>query len=194
MGLHLSGDAACDELLSTDGFALLVGMVLDQQIPLERAFSAPRLLAERLGGTLDPGQLAALDPSELVAAFSAKPALHRFPASMAERVCQLAAVVVGQYHGDAASIWREAVDGTQLLARIEALPGFGRQKARIFVALLGKQLGTAPPGWRRSCEPFGEPGSLLSIADIVSEETRAAVRAHKAELKAAAKAATSPHA
>ena len=189
MGLHLSGDRAAYDLISRDAFALLIGMVLDQQIPLERAFAAPSALVERLGGVLDVVAIASMEPERLVRAFSEKPALHRFPAAMAGRVQQLARLVLENWNGDARSIWTSPADGAELLNRIEQLPGFGRQKAKIFVALLGKQLGVRPSGWREAAGPFGGDGSLLSIADIDGPESLAAVRAHKAAMKRAAKAA-----
>jgi len=185
--LHLSGDEEADRLLSDDPFALLVGMVLDQQIPLERAFTAPRDLRRRLGGKLSPVEIAMMAPDHLAAAFAERPALHRFPASNAERVQQLARVVATDYGGDATRIWREARNGAELFKRVKALPGFGEQKAKIFVALLGKQLGVTPPGWREASRPFGEPGTYYSVADITSPESLARVRAHKAQMKAAAK-------
>lgn len=188
MTLCLSGDTRADELISKDPFALLIGMVLDQQIPLERAFAAPLVLAERLRAPLTADVLAAMAPEQLVEAFCAKPALHRFPAAMAGRVQQLAHLVVDEYGGEAGRIWGTATSGDELLARVVKLPGFGRQKAKIFVALLGKQLGVEPPGWRSACAPFGGESSLLSIADIDSAETLAAVREHKRALKAKAKA------
>ncbi len=189
MALHLSGDAAADELLSRDAFALLVGMVLDQQIPLERAFAAPAVLRDRLKGVLDAASLAEMKPERLAKAFSEKPALHRFPAAMAGRVQQLARLVVEDWGGDAAAIWTTATSGAQLVGRVETLPGFGNHKARIFVALLGKQLGVRPRGWVEASSPFGAKGTRLSIADIDGPDALAAVRAHKAELKAAARAA-----
>jgi uncharacterized HhH-GPD family protein len=186
--LHLSGDAEADQLLSEDPLALLIGMVLDQQIPLERAFTSPRDLRQRLGGKLDAAALAAMDPEALAAVFSERPALHRFPASNAERVQQLCAIIVREYGGDAARIWNDAPTGAELLRRVRALPGFGDQKAKIFVALLGKQLGARPPGWQDVSQPFGDPGTSYSVADITGPESLARVRAHKAQMKAAAKA------
>ncbi len=188
MSLYLSGDEAADDLLSTDPLALLVGMVLDQQIPLERAFRSPADLKDRLGGSLDVGAIATMDPDKLAAIFSAKPALHRFPGSMARRVQELCQVVVDSYDGDAAAVWTSAKDGTALLTNVKALPGFGEQKARIFVALLGKQLGVRPSGWDEVSSPFGEPGSFRSIADIDSPEALGKVRQYKQQMKAAAKA------
>jgi uncharacterized HhH-GPD family protein len=189
MSLYLSGDEAADELLSTDPLALLIGMILDQQIPLERAFKSPSDLRDRLGGTLDAGAIAAMDPAELSAVFSEKPALHRFPGSMAGRVQQVCRVVVDSYGGDAAAVWNSARTGDELLAHVTALPGFGEQKARIFIALLGKQLGVRPRGWVEVSAPFGEPGTFLSVADIDSPEALGKVRQTKQQMKAAAKAA-----
>lgn len=187
--LQLSQDPEADQLLSKDPLALLIGMVLDQQVPLERAFSAPRDLKERLGRELDAGEIAAMDPEALTAVFSQRPALHRFPAANAKRVQELCRIVVDDYNGRAADVWREARDGDDLLKRVRALPGFGEQKARIFVGLLGKQLGVQPPGWREAAGAFGEPGTYFSVADIVDADSLGRVRAHKQRMKAAAKAA-----
>jgi uncharacterized HhH-GPD family protein len=186
--LALAGDEVADTLLAQDPLALLIGMVLDQQIPLERAFKSPADLKERLGGTLDVGAVASMDPDELAALFSVRPALHRFPGSMARRVQELCRVVIDTYGGDAAAVWTSAQDGTELLANVKALPGFGEQKARIFVALLGKQFAVHPPGWQEASSPFGEPGSFLSVADIDSREALGKVRQYKQQLKADAKA------
>jgi uncharacterized HhH-GPD family protein len=188
MSLYLSGDEAADQLLSTDPLALLIGMILDQQVPLERAFRSPYDLRERLGGHLDVATLASMDPEALAAVFSERPALHRFPKSMAGRVQEVCAVIVDTYGGDAAAIWTSAADGKELLANVKALPGFGEQKARIFVGLLGKQLGVRPPGWERAASPFGETGTFRSVADIDSPETLAKVRQYKQKMKAKAKA------
>jgi uncharacterized HhH-GPD family protein len=186
--LALAGDEVADTLLAQDPLALLIGMVLDQQIPLERAFKSPADLKERLGGTLDVGAVASMDPDELAALFSVTPALHRFPGSMARRVQELCRVVIDSYGGDAAAVWTSAQDGTQLLANVKALPGFGEQKARIFVALLGKQFAVRPPGWQEASSPFGEPGSFRSVADIDSREALGKVRQYKQQMKADAKA------
>jgi uncharacterized HhH-GPD family protein len=191
MALYLSGDPEADAFLSQDPLALLIGMVLDQQVPLERAFSSPRDLRDRLGGQLDAGAIAAMDPGELAEVFSQRPALHRFPASNAGRVQQLCQIIVSDYGGDAASVWEGASSGTDLLRRVRALPGFGEQKAKIFVALLGKQLGVRPSGWQEVSKPFGDKGTHSSVADITSKESLLRVRAHKAEIKAAAKAKAS---
>jgi uncharacterized HhH-GPD family protein len=193
MSLYLSGDEAADQLLSTDPLALLIGMILDQQVPLERAFRSPYDLRERLGGQLDVAALASMDPEALAAVFSERPALHRFPKSMAGRVQEVCAVIVDTYGGDPAAIWTSAADGKELLANVKALPGFGEQKARIFVGLLGKQLGVRPPGWERAASPFGETGTFRSVADIDSPEALAKVRQYKQKMKAKAKAqAASP--
>ncbi len=188
MALYLSGDPEADAFLSEDPLALLIGMVLDQQVPLERAFSSPRDLRDRLGGQLDAGAIAAMDPAELAAVFSERPALHRFPASNAGRVQQLCQIIVDDYDGDAARVWEGASSGADLLRRVRALPGFGEQKAKIFVALLGKQLGVRPSGWQEVSKPFGDKGTHFSVADISSKESLLQVRAHKAQMKAAAKA------
>ncbi len=188
MALFLSGEPDADALLTDDPLALLVGMVLDQQIPLEKAFRSPFDLRQRLGGTLDAAAVASMDPDALAGIFSARPALHRFPKSMAARVQELCARIVDTYGGDAAAVWTSAATGKELRDNVRALPGFGEQKARIFVALLGKQLGVRPPGWEKAAGPFGEQGSFRSVADIDSPETLAKVRRYKQELKARAKA------
>jgi uncharacterized HhH-GPD family protein len=187
--LHLSQDPEADALLSEDPLALLVGMVLDQQIPLERAFSSPRDLRDRLGGRLSVEDIAAMDPDALAAVFAERPALHRFPAANARRVQELCRLIVDDYDGRPADVWATAADGAELYRRIRALPGFGEQKARIFIGLLGKQLGVRPPGWEQAAGKFGQPGTFLSIADIVDEESLGRVRAYKQQMKAAAKAA-----
>jgi len=188
--LTLSLDPEADALLSKDPLALLIGMVLDQQVPLEKAFRGPHDLRRRLGvKKLDAAALAAMDADELTTAFVTPPALHRYPAAMAGRVQELCRVVVAEYGGKADRVWRTAADGADLLGRVKALPGFGDQKARIFVALLGKQLGVDVPGWREAAGPFGEEGSRRSVADITGPESLAEVRAYKQQMKAAAKAA-----
>jgi uncharacterized HhH-GPD family protein len=188
LGLHLAQDAEADALLSEDPLALLIGMVLDQQIPLEKAFAGPAELRRRLGGTLDAETIAAMDPDTLVAVFVARPALHRFPAANAKRVQALCRAVVDDYGGDAARVWEGAADGEDLLRRVRALPGFGEQKAKIFVALLGKQLAVQPRGWQQAAGPFSEPGSRRSVADITDERTLGEVRAYKQQVKARARA------
>ena len=185
--LWLTGDPEADALLSTDPLALLLGMVLDQQIPMERAFAAPAALKERLGGSLDPAAISAMAPDALVEVFAAKPALHRFPRSMAGRVQEVCTTVATTYAGDASAIWSTAPDGKALLKNLKALPGFGDQKAKIFLALLGKQLGVRPPGWEQAAGPYGEPGSHRSVADIDSPEALAKVRQFKQAMKAEAR-------
>lgn len=187
--LQIAQDAEADALLSRDPLALLIAMVLDQQIPLERAFRAPAELRERMGGRLDVHELAGADPEQLAAVFAQPPALHRFPGSMAKRVQALCAHLVERHGGKAARVWKDASDGRQLLANVRALPGFGEQKAQIFVALLGKRLGVRPPGWAEAAGAYGGEGTFLSVADIDGPEALARVRAHKKEMKAAARAA-----
>jgi uncharacterized HhH-GPD family protein len=189
--LHLSGDPEADAVLSRDPLALLIGMVLDQQIPLEKAFSSPAELARRLGRPLDAAVIAAMDPEELAAHFKERPALHRFPGSMAGRVQAVCRTVAEDYGNKAENVWKGARDGKDLYARVVALPGFGEQKAKIFVALLGKQLGVNPDGWRAASKPFGAAGTYLSVADITDAQSMAKVRAAKKALKAKAKARAS---
>jgi uncharacterized HhH-GPD family protein len=192
--LHFSGDDRADRLISTDPLGLLIGMVLDQQITIEQAFRGPAELVDRLGLAVpvDAGLLASMDPAVLAEAFSRRPSIHRYPTSMAARVQALARVVADDYGGDASRIWTDAPDGRELRRRLEALPGFGAQKAKIFVALSGKQLGVRPTGWEEASAPYGEPGSFRSVADIVDAESLGEVRRRKREAKAAAKVATEP--
>jgi uncharacterized HhH-GPD family protein len=193
--LTLTGDAAADELLNTDPLALLVGMLLDQQVPMEKAFTSPYDLKERLGGTLDAAQIAGMDPDELRRLFAERPALHRFPGSMADRTGDLCRALVEGYAGKAEKVWADAGTGADLLARLRALPGFGEQKAKIFIALLGKRMGVTPPGWQEAAGFYGEHG-CYSVADVDGADSLAKVReykrAAKAEAKAKAKAKTSP--
>jgi uncharacterized HhH-GPD family protein len=181
-------DPEANELLTRSPLALLVGMTLDQQVPLERAFSAPLDLVRRLGHEPTVAELAEFDPEALAAIFSERPALHRYPRAMAGRVQELARLIVTDYDGDPAALWSTAPTGAELYKQIAALPGFGAQKAKIFVALLGKQLGVQPTGWREAAGQFGEVDSYLSVADIVDEDSLGRVRAYKQSLKAAAKA------
>jgi uncharacterized HhH-GPD family protein len=192
--IHLTGDKEADALLSKDPLALLIGMVLDQQIPMERAFWAPAELARRLGRPLNAAEIASMDPEELAEVFKQTPALHRFPGSMAGRVQAVCQIVADEYGGKAAALWTKLPDGSTLIKRLTALPGFGAQKARIFAALLGKQLGVQPEGWRAATSPFGEAGSYISVADITGPESLAKVRAHKQAMKAKAKAKASAEA
>lgn len=185
--LHLTGDPAADEFLSTDPFALLIGMLLDQQIPMEKAFRSPYDLKERMGGRLDPAEIADADPEVLGTIFATPPALHRFPGSMAARTQALARALVDEYGGSAASTWESATSGQELYRRLKALPGFGDQKARIFLALLAKRLDVQPPGWEEAAGPYAADG-FYSVADIDSPESLAKVREYKRAKKAAAKA------
>lgn len=187
MTLSLPIDADANTLLSTDPLALLIGMVLDQQIPLEKAFSSPYVLSQRLGHVPTAVELAEFDPDSLIAIFAKPPALHRFPKAMAGRVQEVCRALVEHYDGDAANLWAGVADGAELLKRVASLPGFGKQKSQIFVALLGKQYGVEPAGWREAAGAYGDVGSFKSVADIVDGESLGKVRAYKKEMKAAAK-------
>ncbi|HEY9416942.1 MAG TPA: HhH-GPD-type base excision DNA repair protein [Pseudonocardia sp.] len=189
MTLCLSQRPDADALLERDPLALLVGMVLDQQIPLEKAFTSPFVLTERLGHDLDAREIAEYDPDALVELFATPPALHRFPRSMALRVQEVCRALVERYDGDVTGVWRDVEDGRELLKRLKALPGFGEQKAKIFVALLGKQRGITPAGWREAAGDYGDVDSYRSVADIVDGESLLKVRKFKQEMKAQAKAA-----
>ncbi|WP_284577570.1 HhH-GPD-type base excision DNA repair protein [Streptomyces sp. 2P-4] len=188
--MRLAQHPEADELLGRSPLAALVGMLLDQQVPMEWAFAGPYTIAQRLGADdLDAHAIAAFDPEEFAALLSRKPAVHRYPGSMAKRVQQLCAYLVEHYDGDAAALWDGVGTGAELLDRLKALPGFGEQKAQIFLALLGKQLGVRPQGWREAAGGYGEVDVYRSAADITGPESLARVRAHKQELKAAARAA-----
>ncbi|HTP16498.1 MAG TPA: HhH-GPD-type base excision DNA repair protein [Streptosporangiaceae bacterium] len=187
MTLSLPIEAEANELLSRSPLALLIAMLLDQQVPLEKAFGSPYQLARRLGHEPAAAELAGYDPGALAAVFAQRPALHRFPRAMAGRTQELARMIVERYDGDAAALWTGAADGEDLRRRLAALPGFGTYKAQITMALLGKQLGVRPSGWREAAGHFGEESSHCSVADIVDDASLAAVRAHKKQLKAAAK-------
>ncbi len=180
-----TGDPDADRLLATDGFALLVGMLLDQQVPMEWAFRGPLELKRRLGG-LDPATVAAMDPEAVVAAMVDKPALHRYPASMARRIHDLAAFLVERYDGQAERVWKGVRDPAELLARLQELPGYGRQKAQIFLAILGKRLGAAASGWEELAGAYGQPGHR-SIADVDGPGAVDKVRAYKQAMKKQAK-------
>jgi uncharacterized HhH-GPD family protein len=185
--LHLAQDEAADALLATDPFALLVGMLLDQQFPMERAFAGPYLIAQRLGtDRLDPAHVADADPEAFAALMAGPPAVHRYHRNMAARIQTLAAHIVRTYGGDAGAIWRDVSDGRELFARLRALPGFGDQKARIFVALLGKQFDIRPTGWERVAGDYATPGRR-SAADVVDETTLQEVREFKRAMKARAR-------
>ena len=188
MELHITGDPAADKLLSEDDFALLTGMLLDQQVTMESAFAGPEKIRTRLG-SLKPDAIATHDPAAFVEMFKERPAVHRFPGSMAARVQALAAAVQDEWDGETAAIWTKgSPDGAEVLRRLKALPGFGEQKAKIFLALLGKQRGLKASGWREAAGHYGDDGAYLSVADIVDPESLAKVRASKQAAKAAAKA------
>jgi uncharacterized HhH-GPD family protein len=181
---YLTGDEPSDKFLEENPLALLIGMVLDQQIPMERAFSGPYVLSQRLSIPLDPQAIVNLDPEILEDVFSQKPALHRFPKAMAERVWALCEIVAESYEGDASAIWANALSGEELLDRLEGLPGFGTMKAKIFLALLAKKLKLRPEGWREAANPYGQSGVFMSVADIDSPESLVRVRAYKTHMKA----------
>jgi uncharacterized HhH-GPD family protein len=187
MAIQITGDARADEVLTDSPFALLVGMMLDQQYPMEHAFRGPAKVLDRFG-TLDPAAVAAADPAEFKALCSTPPAIHRFPGSMAERLQTLAAIVVERYDGHAERIWTEASSGADLLKRVMELPGFGKQKAQIFTALVAKQLGVRPDGWQQAVGDYALDG-YRSVADVVDPASLQKVRDFKQEKKRAAKAA-----
>ncbi|MEU7479448.1 HhH-GPD-type base excision DNA repair protein [Lentzea sp. NPDC042327] len=184
--LCLAQNPDADALLASDMFALLLGMTLDQQIPMEKAFSGPKVIADRMG-SLDVHRIAEADPEEFAAVMATPPAVHRFPASMATRVQALARFVVAEYDGDVTRIWSEG-DGGAVFKRLKALPGFGDQKAKIFLALLGKQAGVAPEGWRKAAGHHGDEGSRRSVADVTDRKSLLEVRAFKKAAREKAKA------
>ncbi|AVL98381.1 HhH-GPD-type base excision DNA repair protein [Microbacterium paraoxydans] len=195
MALHITGDTAADALLTENPTALLIGMLLDQQIPMETAFTGPLKIEQRTGAA-DATAIAGMAPEEFLEAFRQTPAVHRFPGSMATRVQTLCQALVDDWDGDAAALWTRPSTGSgaqpsgaEVLRRLKALPGFGEQKAKIFLALLGKQYGFTGEGWREASAPYGEDGSYRSVADIVSPESLTKVREYKKAMKAAAKAA-----
>ena len=179
--LYFTNSAEANRLLAKDGLALLIGMLLDQQFPMERAFCGPQLLKERLEEDLDAGRIAAWDPDQIEAAFKGPPAIHRYPASMGKRTQALCQVVVEEYGGVAENVWETADDGADLLARLEALPGFGMGKSRIFVGVLGKRVGFRPDGWEE------EAADWPSIADVATFDDVAVLRHQKKAMKAAKK-------
>ncbi len=187
--LQLVQDPAADALLDSNPFALLVGMLLDQQVPMETAFAGPKKIADRIGG-VDAREIADYDPEKFAALCSERPAIHRFPGSMAKRIQTLAQIIVDRYDGDAAALWVAGEpNGAEVLRRLKELPGFGEQKARIFLALLGKQYGVTPKGWREAAGDYGKAGTHLSVADVVDGGSLEKVRSYKKQMKAAAKAA-----
>lgn len=182
VSLPVTGDLEADRLLVDDPLALLIGMLLDQQVSMEWAFAAPLKLRERLGGRLDAATIAATDPAKLEEIFKGPPALHRYPGAMAKRVQALCQLLVDDYGGDAAAIWTGVGSGKELLARVKALPGFGAEKAKIFIALLAKRFGVAPAGWEEATQPFSDD-QPRSVADIGSPEALQRVRAWKKMMK-----------
>jgi uncharacterized HhH-GPD family protein len=189
--LWLTGESEADRLLTEDDNALLIGMILDQQVPMEKAFSGPLVIAQRMGGTLNVAEIAASDEEEFVALCSRPPAIHRFPGSMAKRVRQCCQVLVEQYDGQAANVWRDQPTGAAVKSALASLPGFGADKAAIFTAVLGKRRGVAPPGWQEAAGYYGEPGTYRSVADIVDQDSLQRVRETKQQVKAAARAGAS---
>ncbi|MGH3871010.1 MAG: HhH-GPD-type base excision DNA repair protein [Pseudonocardiaceae bacterium] len=185
MSLILSQDPPADALLDRDPLALLLAMLLDQQVPMERAFAAPYLLAQRLGHDLDAHELADYDPDSLVELFATPPALHRYPKAMAGRVQQICQALVERYDGDVAGLWHDVTDAHELLERLVALPGYAIQKAQIFLALLGKQRGVQPQGWREAAGCYGQEGVYHSVADVTDAASLAKVREYKQQMKAA---------
>ncbi|MFE4536650.1 HhH-GPD-type base excision DNA repair protein [Streptomyces scopuliridis] len=191
--IRLAQQPEADELLGRSPLAALVGMLLDQQVPMEWAFFGPYTIAVRMGhDDLDAHEIAAYDPEAFVALLTDKPAVHRYPGSMARRVQQLCQYLVEHYDGDPRAIWRDIATGAEVRDRLNALPGFGKQKSQIFLALLGKQYGVQPKGWREAAGAYGDVGSYRSAADITGPESLAKVRAFKQETKRAAKAARAP--
>ena len=191
--IWLTGNPDADQLLTDDDNALLIGMILDQQVPMGKAFSGPRVIAERMGGTLDVAAIAASDEDEFVQLCSTPPAIHRFPGSMAKRVRQCCQVLVERDGGQAANVWAEQPTGEAVKVALASLPGFGPDKAAIFTAVLGKRRGVTPPGWREAAGYYGEPDTFRSVADIVDRDSLARVRETKQQVKAAAKQASSAH-
>ena len=188
MGFNITGDPAADQVLDESAFGLLAAMMLDQQYPMEHAFRGPAKVLDRFG-SLEPSAIAAADPDEFAALCSTPPAVHRFPGSMSTRLQALAVVVEEKYEGRTERLWTEAADGRDLLARVKELPGFGTQKAQIFVALLAKQLGVRPEGWEQAAGAYAEEG-YRSVADVVDAASLQKVRDFKKHAKAAARAKT----
>lgn len=188
MGFKITGDPAADKVLDDSSFALLAAMMLDQQYPMEHAFRGPAKVVDRFG-SFSPADIAAADPDEFAAMAATTPAIHRFPGSMAARLQELARIVEETYGGDASRLWTEASDGRDLLKRVMALPGFGKQKAQIFVALLAKQVGVRPDGWEAVVGDYALDGHR-SVADVVDAESLQKVRDFKKAKKAAARPST----
>ena len=185
VALPITGDEQADHLLDSDPLALLIGMLLDQQVPMEWAFRGPATIAERLGG-LDAQRIASMDQGDFVAICAEKPAIHRFPAAMGRRIHQLCVRLEADYDGDAAAIWRDVPDASELATRLAELPGYGEEKTKIFIAMLAKRFGVAPKGWEAVAEPFSDD-EPRSVADVDSEDSLARVRDWKKMMKAARK-------
>ena len=188
MGFQITGDPAADKVLDESPFALLAAMMLDQQYPMEHAFRGPAKVVDRFG-SISPAAIAAADPEEFATMAATTPAIHRFPGAMAARLQELARIVEDTYGGDASRLWTEAADGKDLLRRVMALPGFGKQKAQIFVALLAKRLDVRPQGWEAAVGAYAEEG-YRSVADVIDPDSLQKVRDFKKEKKAAARAKT----
>jgi uncharacterized HhH-GPD family protein len=191
VAVPVTGDPEADRLLTHEPLALMIGMLLDQQVPMEWAFAGPLKLKERLGGRLDATEIAALDPGALLAVFKGPPALHRFPGSMAMRTQALCQRLVDDYGGDAAAVWVGVTDGRDLVRRVRALPGFGGEKSKIFTALLAKRFGVRPPGWEEAAAPFSDR-EPRSVADVDSAETLLKVRAWKKMMKSQGRSKADP--
>lgn len=185
MAIQIAQDQAADKVLTENSFALLVGMLLDQQFPMERAFAGPAKVLERFG-TLDPSAIASADPEAFASLCATPPAVHRFPGSMAGRIQELARIIAGEYGGDASRLWTEATSGADMMKRLQALPGFGKQKAQIFTALVAKQLGVRPDGWEKAAGDYALDG-FRSVADVVDPDSLIKVREFKQAKKAAAR-------
>jgi uncharacterized HhH-GPD family protein len=186
--IWLTGDPEADQLLTDDDNALLIGMILDQQVPMEKAFSGPLVIAQRMGGSLDVAGIAAMSEDEFVALCSRPPAIHRFPGSMAKRVQQACQVLVRDFDGDAGTVWRHQTSGAELKRALIGIPGFGADKAAIFTAVLAKRRGVTPEGWQEAAGYYGEVGAYRSVADIVDADSLRRVRETKQQVKAAKKA------
>ena len=184
--LYITGDPESDALLNTDPLALLIGMLLDQQVPMEWAFGAPPKLKERLGGEIDAARIASMPVEELELVFKGPPALHRFPGSMAKRTHQVCQHLIEHHGGRAEDLWEGAADAQDLFRRLTALPGYGKEKAKIFMAMLAKRFAIQPTGWEEVAAPFSD-AERRSIADVESPETLLQVRAWKKAMKAQGK-------
>jgi uncharacterized HhH-GPD family protein len=185
--IWLTGDPEADRLLTDDDNALLIAMILDQQVPMEKAFTGPLVIAQRMGGQLDVRRIAAISEEEFIGVCAERPAIHRFPAAMAKRIHRVCQVLADKYDGQATNLWRNAATGAQLKQELASLPGFGDEKAAIFTAVLGKRRGVQPPGWREAAGDFGDEDTYRSVADIVDPESLVKVRETKRAVKAARK-------